>query len=449
MRQFLSICILISLPVIVAATQQACFETSGEILTDHCGGEDPGFPMHVAAGKNHACAIYVSGQVFCWGDGSRGQLGNGSFESSSSPVRVQGICDAGYIIGAGYIINAGDNHTCIVGDSDEYNVLCWGANESGQLGDGTTEDRATPVVVPDTAQTRQIGLGSRHSCVSRLVGDGHRFGVYCWGANDVGQITNASGPEGTTASSFVDLELARPDIVSHIDAGGDNTCIRSGGHYSGSIRCWGSDYSGIETIADESGSPIEAYGDEIDLTVGLYHVCNSASDYPCDFGSCYQYALRCWGSNRYGQLGCGEECDGMSAEAAIEIRENYYLGRMSAGSTHSCTFDNDSLFCWGDNENGQLGIDPVAFPRTNSPELVPLDEGAEDGWSFDHGLPFALSAGHGFTCAIKSKLVDPYASGMENVWDKRLYCWGANDHGQLGRGYAGDSSHESMLVEIP
>ncbi len=85
--------VLFLAPVLMAITAPSCNETTGDILSDAVDDEFPGQPVVIAAGRAHACAIYTSGQVYCWGAGDRGQLGNGSFESSAEPVRVEGICN--------------------------------------------------------------------------------------------------------------------------------------------------------------------------------------------------------------------------------------------------------------------------------------------------------------------------------------------------------------------
>src|SRR5262249_24436516 len=132
----------------------------------------------IAAGGGHTCARRSSGQVVCWGSNAFGQLGDGGTTSPLARVPVVGLDDAAEI-------SAGGSHTCASRATGE--LVCWGAGLSGQLGDGTNTDSPSPVavrvdsvlVVPPPV----IGGGIYHSCVIR---DGGQ--VFCWGANMNGQL---------------------------------------------------------------------------------------------------------------------------------------------------------------------------------------------------------------------------------------------------------------------
>src|SRR5205807_2112950 len=92
----------------------------------------------VAAGFAHSCAVRADHVLWCWGENSSGQLGDGTVTNRSKPVAVKGLADA-------TAVAAGGNHTCAtLGD---HTIRCWGLNVFGQLGDGTTVRRRTPVVV--------------------------------------------------------------------------------------------------------------------------------------------------------------------------------------------------------------------------------------------------------------------------------------------------------------
>ncbi len=159
----------------------------------------------IAAGSgNHTCAL-VNGSVRCWGLNEHGQLGDGSTSNSSVPVEVQGLAPN---ISA---VLAGLEHTCILANGG---VKCWGQNAFGQLGDGTTEDRTVPVQVQDlTSGVTAIGVGGGHTCaaVDR--------GVQCWGDNGAGQLGN-----GSTASSLVPVAVQVPCGVAQF-AGGTGTLL--------------------------------------------------------------------------------------------------------------------------------------------------------------------------------------------------------------------------------
>jgi alpha-tubulin suppressor-like RCC1 family protein len=130
----------------------------------------------ISAGADHTCALTAKGGVLCWGQGNLGQLGNGARHASSIPVAVQGL-SAGV-----RSISAGDAHTCAV--STVGSVKCWGTNADGELGDGTKNDRSVPVrVVGLSSGVIAVAVGENHACALTSPGT-----VKCWGNNFLGQL---------------------------------------------------------------------------------------------------------------------------------------------------------------------------------------------------------------------------------------------------------------------
>lgn len=134
-----------------------------------------------AVGHAHVCVVSASGDVRCFGDAARGQLGDGSRTARPEAAIVPNVADA-------FAIASGADHTCVASGAGQ--VQCWGANDAGQLGDGTTVDRDLPVLVPGLSQVVALTAGYKHTCALRADG-----AVLCWGANDVGQLG-----DGTTAT---------------------------------------------------------------------------------------------------------------------------------------------------------------------------------------------------------------------------------------------------------
>ena len=140
----------------------------------------------VSAGLSHTCAILATGGVRCWGDNSSGQLGNGTTESSGSPVQVEGLATGVAAISAGF------NHTCALLTGSE--IKCWGSNDYGQLGDATTESSEVPVNVEGLIfAATSVSAGNDHTCA--VVGGGRAM---CWGYNVNGQIGDGTTQDRTT-----------------------------------------------------------------------------------------------------------------------------------------------------------------------------------------------------------------------------------------------------------
>jgi alpha-tubulin suppressor-like RCC1 family protein len=193
------------------------------VLVNGLGGE----PIGVAAGVSFSCALLSNGAVRCWGANYHGQLGvtASSPPTSSAPLLVSGL-DAVVSLGPGA------RHVCVLMKNS--GVRCWGQNEDGQLGDGGTVSRHTPADVPGlTAGVKAVAGGGRHSCALTEGG-----AVKCWGANDSGQLGDGSNVLSRTVP--VDVQ-GLSSGVSQIQASGDHTCALLTG---GSVRCWGGGLDG-------------------------------------------------------------------------------------------------------------------------------------------------------------------------------------------------------------
>jgi alpha-tubulin suppressor-like RCC1 family protein len=174
----------------------------------------------IAAGNEHTCALLIAGGVKCWGENGFGQLGDGTIVDSFSPVDVNGLPAA---IAS---VAAGEKHTCAASIGGV--VLCWGFNESGQLGDGTLATHLLPTSVASLTGTAvQVSVGKAHSC-ARLAGG---F-LECWGANFYGQVG-----DGSTSNRLVPVESSRRSgELTAIALGAEHTCAQTS---RGSLKCWG------------------------------------------------------------------------------------------------------------------------------------------------------------------------------------------------------------------
>ncbi len=178
----------------------------------------------ITAGDTHSCAVLSDGTGRCWGANNYGRLGDGTQNMTLTPVTVTGLAGATAIA-----TSSGSSHTCAL--IDDGTARCWGANNYGQLGNGTTDNSLTPVTVTGLTGAVAITAGANHTCA--VLGDGT---ARCWGANLYGRLG-----DGTTDNSNIPVTVTGLTGATAITAGTNHTCaLRS----DGTARCWGSNNYG-------------------------------------------------------------------------------------------------------------------------------------------------------------------------------------------------------------
>jgi alpha-tubulin suppressor-like RCC1 family protein/predicted Ser/Thr protein kinase len=330
----------------------------------------------LAAGGTHSCALTREGTAMCWGGNDSGQLGNGSRARGALPVRVAATEPLA-------LISAGVSHTC--GVSTAGSAFCWGANADGQLGDGSRAARAQPVRVGSGRPLTTVAAGSSHSCGVDVTGT-----VLCWGSNAHGQLG-----DGTRTSRVRPVAVRSGVVFRSVTAGWSHTCALS---TDGRAYCWGRGQSGElgNGRTGDSVQPVQIGGDHRFrvLAAGSAHTCGLRTD----------GEVMCWGQNTHGQLGTAG--GGSSRTLPILVPSDAPFSAVEAGGVHTCALTRDGVaFCWGRNVYGQLG----------------------DGTEQDRPTPVPVAGGLRFTAL--------HASGAHTCGtasDGGAYCWGFNIEGQLG-----------------
>jgi alpha-tubulin suppressor-like RCC1 family protein len=295
----------------------------------------------IASGSNYTCAIGSSGGVKCWGANWNGQLGDGTTTDSSMPVDVIGLSNGVIAIAAGGI------HTCALVSGG--GAKCWGHNYYGQLGDGTTTNRSTPVdVVGLSSGVIAIVAGYQHTCA---LGSGG--GAKCWGANWVGELGDGTTSHSSTPVDVVGLEQG----VAAITVGEYHTCAL----VAGGAKCWGDNwYSqlGDGTTTDRH-TPVDVSG----LSSGVTAI-TAGNEHTCAIGS--GGGVKCWGANGTGQLGDGTTTGSSTPVDVVGLSSG--VTAITTGSYHTCALAGAGRAkCWGKDDGGQLGI------GTRTQWLTPVD----------------------------------------------------------------------------
>jgi alpha-tubulin suppressor-like RCC1 family protein len=340
----------------------------------------------LSAGQDHTCAVTL-GRVLCWGRNDTGQLGDGTIAPARArPVEVLSL-------GGVTEVGAGTNFTCAL--TAKKTVACWGHNDRGQLGDGSQgAPRPTPAPVRVLGDVDRISLGSRHACAVKA-----DHSVLCWGDNAHGQIG-----DGFSGNFYKEPVLARITGVVDLACGNEHTCALTS---AGGVFCWGSNAHGEMGNPQLGGQGIG--GPDLLLPTQLtiepsVGALVAGHGFTCALSS--QGEAWCWGQNDFGQVGVG-------LASAAKVTPTAALGvtgalALRAGRAHACAWKPDgAALCWG--QNDALQIDGTNTGIRSRPVAPGLELGIT-----------AMALGGAHSCALVSGGV--------------AWCWGQNAHGQLGHG---------------
>src|SRR5437588_245175 len=271
----------------------------------------------VSAGASHTCGIATGGLAYCWGDNTAGELGTGDGRSHRRPAAVTGHL-------AFVSLSAGDGFTC--GITDAALAYCWGRNTYGQLGSFAPLRAEVPIPV---------------------VADG--------GANGAGQLGN-----GTRTSSRIPVAVVHVTDFIFVSAGARHTC---GLTAPGAVYCWGDDFThqlgggnGVGSLVPVEGGPPPRRVAAV--TAGGFHTCTLTRE--------TIYRVTCWGLNQESQLGVPDTLPSATVTSRTVFGCLPFV-QLDAGDAHTCgTTDDGAAYCWGRNDDGELG------DGTTHPPLRPV-----------------------------------------------------------------------------
>ena len=425
----------------------------------------------IAAADGFTCGISGAGAMYCWGNNTLGQLGDGTFTPHARPVQVGTASDW-------IAVDARQGKAC--GLRSDHSLWCWGSGNSGALGNGSQLVRTTPVQV--TSDTPAIGwsafaVGRDRTCAIRDDGS-----LACWGydavANAISTVPVAIGPDqdwtaisvgtvacglrnttggnlfcfGKTASGELGLGVssqATPARVgtatwTAIGVGYNNAC---GIQSNGALFCWGNAANGTDLQYGTTPTQIGAATDWASVAVSKATVAALRTS-----GAAYL-----WGDNGVGQAGMQQLGD-IAQPAPIGGAVSAWSS-IVPGTSHGCGLSAGKAYCWGLAGDGALGdgsignsYEPIRIGLDHWSSVVTGDGGAcgltDDSALWCWGYNFAAGVGLGSAApvvaptrigvstwsALGSAAIDNHAGSFCAVRDGALSCWGDNTSGQLGIG---------------
>lgn len=400
--------------------------------------------IQISVGLEHTCAVLQNNNVKCWGESGYGQLGLGTTSDQVKAPKDVSPVD----LGTGHTatkVSTGYYHTCAL--LDDGNIKCWGRNNYGQLGYGSTTtlgdggsemgDNLGYVDLGTSKTAIDIELQGYSSCA--ILNDNS---VKCWGYNTYGNLGNG----GTATIGDASSEMG--DVLVPVDLGAGRTALRLYGGINqmcakldnGDVKCWGRNNTAQlgQGHTFDIGKSALSLGDNLD-PINLSSTASIVTIQANEYTTCASLSnntLKCFGADYYGSRGTGnsiigDEVSDMGTNlAALDLGSNSPFKDIRSEQFVTCgqTTDN-KLACWGYAGEGSRG-------SGNSTNRGYISEHWGDNLEF-------INFGTGLT--VKTFDVG-YRGGCAILSDDSLACWGRNDNGAGGHGTTGDKGDSAAEV---
>jgi len=330
------------------------------------------------------------GAAYGWGRNAFGSLGDGTATNRTEPTQAR--------MPSGVTFSSTTTSywtVCSIGSDG--NTYCWGYNGAGQLGDGTYTSRTSPKrpSFPLGVTLTDVATGFNHTCAISSTGEG-----YCWGQRADGQVGNG----GTSGYQLSPIKVTMPTDVTFtsLAAGFNHTCALG---TDGNAYCWGgNDYGqlGVGDTTDRAIPTLVTMPSSVNFTAIA-----AGHDHACALGS--DEVTYCWGGNDYGQLGTADTVARL-VPTEVSAPSGVNFASIASGYNVTCALtDSGGAYCWGLNNNGQLGVQNTSNKNLPTSVMMPA------------GVTFtSIDPGYEHTCAVSS--------------DLDAYCWGSNQYRELGDG---------------
>ncbi|HET6993970.1 MAG TPA: hypothetical protein VFI06_03260 [Chitinophagaceae bacterium] len=348
----------------------------------------------IAVEKERNLVVLGSGKVKAWGSNQFGEVGDGTTTMRRTPVEVSGLTNIATVAAGGY-------HSLALAVNG--NVWAWGKNDQGQLGNGTLFEDHIPKQIAGLTNIISIAAGFDYSLALRNDGTVWAWGANLWGVVGDGSYSNRHSP----------VQVNNLSGIIAIAAGTEHCLALKN---DGTVWSWGWNANGC--LGDGSSIAKRSTPAQIPALSGIRAIAAN--------GSIHSLALRndgtiwAWGDNFYGQLGDGSYTERSIPAPLTSLTDVVYIG---TGERHSFAIKNDgSLWSWGWNGNGQLGVDFSFTYFQPNPVNIALLSGTK-----------RIAGGSFHSMAQKS--------------DGSVYTMGGNVFGQLGDGSSVLNRYVPMIVD--